>query len=62
MGISLVPFPGEDDKNHVALKALFTLPETYPDVIPIIGFEVVKGIKPEQVDSLLSKVTQEASV
>ena len=59
VGIRLVPFPGEEEKNHVAVKAIFSLPPTYPDVIPDVTFEVAKGLKPEQIEALSSKIAEE---
>lgn len=60
LSLEMVPCPGESEENYVSVKAIFSLPETYPEVVPIVEFENVKGLKEEQLTVLQSKVEEEA--
>lgn len=50
----LFPLPGEGDKNHVGIKLVVTYPALYPEEVPGIEVESIKGLNPEQIRDLVS--------
>uniref|UniRef100_A0A7S3LQI9 RWD domain-containing protein n=1 Tax=Aplanochytrium stocchinoi TaxID=215587 RepID=A0A7S3LQI9_9STRA len=60
VSLRLEPFPGEEDKNYVGIKACFTFPETYPDVEPDISVESIKGLNDNQIVELVQLLKDEA--
>ena len=58
--VELVPEHGDDDANHVSVKLIVNLPELYPECVPEVSIEIVKGLAPEHVDLLLDLAKEEA--
>jgi len=50
----------DDDNNHVGIKLKIELPLTYPDVIPILDVEIIKGLAEEQRKLILDMANEEA--
>jgi len=49
-----------DDLNHVACRLVVTLPETYPEALPDLQINIIKGLAPEHCDLLRSAAIEEA--
>eukprot|EP00939_MAST-03C_sp_MAST-3C-sp1_P004407 g4407.t1 len=50
--LTLVPLPGETDKNHVALKLIVSYPKMYPEVVPKLIVESAKGLNSDQIKDI----------
>merc|ERR1712146_862552 len=51
--ISVVPYyEGEDNINYVGCKVTFTLPESYPEIVPDFVIENMKGLSEEKINEL----------
>lgn len=42
--INLLPFPDEEEENHVSASLEFTYPATYPEVLPEVSVRKVAGL------------------
>mmetsp|Transcript_12167 Transcript_12167/g.14763 ORF Transcript_12167/g.14763 Transcript_12167/m.14763 type:complete len:264 (+) Transcript_12167:295-1086(+) len=58
--LKLEPFSGEEDINHVGIYASFSFPEKYPDVVPEIEIEAIKGLKQAQLEEVQKVLAEEA--
>jgi len=50
--VTLEPFPGQPDESHVAVSVEFVLPKTYPEVVPEISVQPIKGLIPKHCEEL----------
>merc|ERR1712232_593355 len=50
----------ENDDNHVGIKLNIELPLTYPDVVPTLDVEIIKGLAEEQRKQILEMANTEA--
>jgi len=46
--------------NHVGCMLLVTLPSNYPEVLPELNIEIIRGLGPEHRDTLLEMARNEA--
>jgi len=59
--ILLEPCPGEgDDENHVRVLLQGKLPGNYPDVVPELSLEVVKGLNEKKLQ-ILNKICEDTA-
>jgi hypothetical protein len=47
--------------NHVGCRLVVTLPETYPEIVPYIRIEIVKGLAAEHQDEIQQLAMDEAT-
>jgi RWD domain len=65
--ITIFPETGTTDEqeletlNHVACRLLVTLPETYPEILPDLDVEIVKGLVSEHQEEIHRIAMEEAS-
>ena len=52
--LNLLPFPDNEDENHIALAIEVKYPETYPEVVPIL--KVINENKTEASDQKLNDI------
>jgi ethanolamine ammonia-lyase large subunit len=50
-----------ENLNHVGCRLVVTLPETYPEVVPEIHIEIVKGLASEHQDEIQRMAMDEAT-
>lgn len=62
--VSIYPEAGDpvelDALNHVACKLLATLPTDYPEGLPELHVEIIKGLAPDHQDTLTALAMEEA--
>lgn len=60
--VTIYPETGDDidELNHVGIKLLVNLPETYPEALPNLDVEVIKGLAEEHQIELRDLATVEA--
>lgn len=58
--ISLFPETDPEAENHVGCKLLISLPSDYPEALPVLEIEILKGLAPEHEQELLDQANQEA--
>jgi RWD domain len=65
--VTIYPETGTSDEqeleniNHVGCRLLITLPETYPEVLPDLDIEIVKGLSSEHQEEIKHIALDEAS-
>lgn len=65
--ITIYPETGTTDEqeleslNHVGCRLVVTLPETYPEIEPVIHIEIVKGLAAEHQDEIQQLALEEAT-
>jgi hypothetical protein len=59
--VTLFPETDPDAENHVGCQLLVSLPPTYPETLPLLEIEIVKGLAPEHQQELLHLANQEAA-
>ncbi len=65
--ITIYPETGTTDEqeleslNHVGCRLVVTLPETYPEIEPVIHIEIVKGLAAEHQDEIQHLALEEAT-
>ena len=60
--ISVVPYyEGEDNENHVGCKITFTIPATYPDVVPDFSLESIMGLSNKKLSELKDHLSETAN-
>jgi hypothetical protein len=57
--VVLVPLAGDDAVNHVSTKLSVTYTPSYPEELPELLFESVKGLSPEQCEELRTVCLEE---
>lgn len=57
--IELYP-ENEEEESHVGCRLLVDLPETYPECLPNVSVEILKGLADEHVDVLTGLAEEEA--
>ena len=63
--IKLFPIDTEDEEesnevNHVGCNLIVDLPSDYPEVLPILDVTSIRGLGPEQMETLLTLANEEA--
>jgi hypothetical protein len=59
--VTLFPETDPEAENHVGCQLLVSLPPTYPETLPLLEIEIVKGLAPEHQQELLDLANQEAA-
>lgn len=65
--VTVYPETGTTDEqeleniNHVGCRLIVTLPETYPEVLPNLDIEVIKGLASEHQEEILNVANEEAA-
>jgi hypothetical protein len=58
--IKLQPFPAEDEENHVAVSLDVIIPSEYPNIIPELKIEMIKGLNDTQIETITELANKSA--
>lgn len=59
--VTLFPETDPDAENHVGCKLLVSLPSHYPEALPALKIEIIKGLTPEHAQELTDLANEEAA-